>query len=116
MKKFSIIFFILFLILFTALVKNSTKNIEDEIFTIRVDIRDLKKESGDTKLEFDYLSSAEKLLNINLFILKNLAQKHLNVIKILENTKRLLIKNFEIMEKMSKSNFNFILEDKRSIV
>ena len=43
MKKFSITFFILFLILFTALVKNSTKNIEDEIFNIRVDIEILKK-------------------------------------------------------------------------
>ena len=101
MKKFSITFFVLFLILFTALVKNSTKNIEDEIFNIIVDIRDLKKELGDTKLEFDYLSSAEKLLEYqSIYFEKNLAQKDLNVIKILEKTpKGLLIKNFEIMEK-----------------
>ena len=101
MKKFSIIFFILFLILFTALVKNSTKNIEDEIFNIRVDIRDLKKELGDTKLEFDYLSSAEKLLEYqSIYFEKNLAQKDLNVIKILEKTPNgLLIKNFKIIEK-----------------
>ena len=32
MKKFSTIFLILFLIISTALVKNSTKRIEEEIF------------------------------------------------------------------------------------
>ena len=32
MKKISITFLILFLILFTAIVKNSTKRIDDEIF------------------------------------------------------------------------------------
>ena len=35
MKKFSVIFFILFLILFTAIIKNSTKKIEDGIFTAK---------------------------------------------------------------------------------
>ena len=33
MKKFSVISFILFLILFTAIVKNSTKRIDDQIFS-----------------------------------------------------------------------------------
>ena len=35
MKKFSVIFLIVFLILSTALVKNSTKRTDDEIFTIK---------------------------------------------------------------------------------
>ena len=98
MKKFFITFFILFLILFTALVKNSTKNIEDEIFNARENIRDLKKELGDTKLEFDYLSSAEKLLEFQLmYFEKNLVKKELNVIKILEKkSKEIIIKNYEI--------------------
>ena len=98
MKKFFITFFILFLILFTALVKNSTKNIEDEIFNVRENIRDLKKELGDTKLEFDYLSSAEKLLEFQLmYFEKNLVKKELNVIKILEKkSKEIIIKNYEI--------------------
>ena len=98
MKKFFITFFILFLIFFTALVKNSTKNIEDEIFNARENIRDLKKELGDTKLEFDYLSSAEKLLEFQLmYFEKNLVKKELNVIKILEKkSKEIIIKNYEI--------------------
>mgnify|MGYP001313043000 FL=1 len=98
MKKFFITFFILFLILFTALVKNSTKNIEDEIFNARENIRDLKKELGDTKLEFDYLSSAEKLLEFQLmYFEKNLVKKELDVIKILEKkSKEIIIKNYEI--------------------
>ena len=101
MKKFFITFFILFLILFTALVKNSTKKIEDEIFNARENIRDLKKELGDTKLEFDYLSSAEKLLEFQLmYFEKNLVKKELNVIKILEKkSKEIIIKNYEITKK-----------------
>ena len=101
MKKFFITFFILFLILFTALVKNSTKNIEDEIFNARENIRDLKKELGDTKLEFDYLSSAEKLLEFQLmYFEKNLVKKELDVIKILEKkSKEIIIKNHEITKK-----------------
>ena len=101
MKKFFITFFILFLILFTTLVKNSTKNIEDEIFNVRENIRDLKKELGDTKLEFDYLSSAEKLLEFQLmYFEKNLVKKELNVIKILEKkSKEIIIKNYEITKK-----------------
>ena len=44
MKKFLVNFLILFLILFTAFIKNSTKRIDDEIFTIKENIRDLKKD------------------------------------------------------------------------
>ena len=43
MKKFSIIFLILFLIAFTAIIKNSTKRIDDMIFVSEEIIRDLKK-------------------------------------------------------------------------
>ena len=68
MKKFSVIFLILFLILFTAIVKNSTKRIDDEIFVLKENIRDLKKNFENTRLEFDYLSSTEKLLQFqNLY-------------------------------------------------
>ena len=62
MKKISIIFLILFLVLFTAFIKNSTKRIDDEIFTLKESIRDLKKDFGKTRLENEYLSSAEKLI------------------------------------------------------
>ena len=62
MKKISVVLLILFLIFFTALVKNSTKGTDDEIFVLQESIRGLKKEFENMKLEYDYLSSAENLL------------------------------------------------------
>ena len=62
MKKVSIILLILFLIFSTTLVKNSTKRIDDKIFVLEENIRSFKKEFEKIKLEYDYLSSAEKLL------------------------------------------------------
>tara|TARA_B110000444_G_C18703744_1_gene530276 strand:+ start:303 stop:557 length:255 start_codon:yes stop_codon:yes gene_type:complete len=47
--------------MFTSLVKNSTKEIEDEIFVIKENIRSLSAEYGDVMLEYNYLSSPEKL-------------------------------------------------------
>ena len=60
MKK--IVFVIIFiLILATSLVKNSTKEIEDKIFMVNENIRPLKSELGDVLLEYNYLSSPDKL-------------------------------------------------------
>ena len=60
MKK--VIFTIIFvLILATSLVKNSTKEIEDKIFMVNENIRPLKSELGDMLLEYNYLSSPDKL-------------------------------------------------------
>jgi len=53
---------ILILILVTSIIKNSTKEIEDKIFTINENIRSLKPERSDTMLEYNYLSSPEKLI------------------------------------------------------
>ena len=95
MKKPLIVFFIIFLILFTAWVKNSSKNLEDEIFIVQENLRELKKELGDTKLEFDYLSSAEKLLEYQkLYFDEDLIQKDINeIIIIKKNIKELLIED-----------------------
>ncbi len=62
MNKSIIILTILFLILFTALVKNSTKRIEDKIFSDEENIRILKKDFEKIKLEYGYLSSPERLI------------------------------------------------------
>ena len=60
MKK--VVFVIIFiLILATSLVKNSTKEIEDKIFMVNENIRPLKSELGDVLLEYNYLSSPDKL-------------------------------------------------------
>ena len=84
MKKFSIITLIISLILFTAFIKNSTKKIDDEIFTLKENLIGLEKELSDTKLEFNYLSSAEKLHEYQLMYFdEDLTQKDINEIKIL---------------------------------
>ena len=62
MKKFFAISLILLLVLFTALIKNSTKRMDDEIFIVRENIRFLQKEINDLKLENTYLSSGKKLM------------------------------------------------------
>ena len=84
MKKLSVIFLILFLILFTALVKNSTKRIDDMIFVLKINIKDLGKNFESIKLENDYLSSTEKLLEFqNLYFDNELIKKDIQEINII---------------------------------
>ena len=99
MKKSIIIFFIMFLILFTALIKNSTKRIDDEIFITEENIRTLKKDFDNIKLEHDYLSSAEKLLKFqNLYFDNELIKKDIKEIKIIEKIRDdLEIKQLELI-------------------
>ena len=100
MKKIIVIFFIFSLILLTAFIKNSSKKIEDEIFLVNESLRDLKKELSDTKLEFEYLSSTEKLLKYqSQFFEKDLSQIDVNTIKTLSKKSNvLLIDNFNFFE------------------
>ena len=87
MKKNSIIFSILFLVLFTAFIKNSTKRIDDEIFTLKENIRDLKKDFGNIRLEYEYLSSAEKLIGFQEQYFENeLVKKDIQKIEIIDET------------------------------
>ena len=81
MKK--IVFVIIFiLILATSLVKNSTKEIEDEIFIANENIRPLKLELGDVLLEYNYLSSPDKLSQYqNQYFEKNLMKIDITKIK-----------------------------------
>ncbi len=86
MKKLFGVFLILLLVLFTALIKNSTKRIDDEIFIVRENIRFLKKEIDDLKLEYNYLSSGEKLMDLKArFFDERLNVKKKNEIKLLQN-------------------------------
>jgi hypothetical protein len=99
-KKFSLAAVILLLILSTAIIKNTTKQIEDELFTVKENIRVLKSEFENMSLEYDYLSSAEKLLEYqSLYFEDELIQKDIKDIKIfniLNNTKK--IKDFKIIK------------------
>jgi len=86
MNKLLIISLIFLLILTTAFIKNSTKKIDDEIFTLKENLRSFNKELEKVKLEFNYLSSAEKLLEFqNLYFENELIQKDIKEIKIINN-------------------------------
>ena len=83
MKKFALAFVILFLVLSTAIIKNTTKQIEDEIFTVNENIRVLKSDFENVSLEHDYLSSSEKLLEYtSLYFEDELIERNINEIKI----------------------------------
>ena len=91
MKKFLVIFLILFLILSTAIIKNSTKRIDDDIFVVKEDIRILKKQFENIKLEYDYLSSAERLIELqNLYFENKLIKKDIQNIKTINSNKKFL--------------------------
>ena len=83
------------LILITSLVKNSTKEIEDQIFAINENIRSLKSEFEDVLLEFNYLSSPEKLIQHQAqYFEKDLIKiEIMNIKEIIENNKTLEINN-----------------------
>ena len=87
MKKIVFVFVIFSLILSTAIIKNSAKKNEDKIFTVKENIRVLNSELDKIKLEFDYLSSSDKLLEFqSLYFENNLVQKKIENIKVFEIT------------------------------
>ena len=100
MKKISVIGLILSLVLFTAYIKNSTKRIDDEIFLTIENIRGLKKDYENVKLEHDYLSSAEKLLEFQVtYFDDDLVKKDIKNIKIINETvNNLTIEQFKLTD------------------
>ena len=100
MKKFALAVLIFFLVLSTALIKNTTKKIEDEIFTAKENIRVTKSEFENVSLEYDYLSSSEKLLEYqSLYFEDELIQKNLKEIKIYNiSDKTNKIQDFKIIK------------------
>ena len=100
MKKFGLIVIIFFLILSTAIIKNSTKKIEDEIFTIKENLRVLNSEFEKIKLEHDYLSSSEKLLEFqSQYFEDELIQKNIENIKVFKTkNKDKKIENLKIIK------------------
>ena len=101
MKKFFVISLIIFLIFSTAIIKNSTKRIDDDIFTIKENIRSLKKDFENTKLEYDFLSSAERLLELqNLYFDKELSEQNIEKMGIINKN----------LDKIEVNQFYFIYE------
>jgi|TARA_B110000259_G_scaffold9145_1_gene10112 hypothetical protein len=99
MKKVALLI-IFVLILVTSLVKNSTKEIEDKIFVLNESIRSLKVEFGDKMLEYNFLSSPDKLIQyqsqyfekdlirIDIMKIKELSEKN-NIIELNDFIKKI---------------------------
>ena len=100
MKKFVLALVIFFLVLSTAIIKNTTKQIEDEIFAVKENIRVLNSELENVFLEHDYLSSAERLLEYqSQYFEDELIQKNINDIRIYNISDDLnKIQNFKIIK------------------
>ena len=100
MKRLSLAVVIFILVLSTAIIKNTTKQIEDEIFVVKENIRVLKSEFANVLLEYDYLSSAEKLLEYqSQYFEDELIQKNINDIKVYNTSNDVnKIKNFKIIK------------------
>ena len=83
MRKLLLAFTITILVLTTAIIKNTTKKIEDKIFSYKEIVRLLKSDLENIQLEYNYLSSAEKLLEYqSLYFEDQLVQKKIEDIKI----------------------------------
>ena len=100
MKKFALAVVIFFLVLSTAIIKNTTKQIEDEIFTLKENIRVLKTEFENISLEYDYLSSSERLLEYqSQYFEDELIEKNINDIRVYNISNGVKkIKNFTIIK------------------
>jgi hypothetical protein len=87
--KFIVFVSILSLIVSTTLIKNSTKDLDDKIYSTKENLLFLENRFKDSKLEFDYLSSSEKLLEYQLLYFENSLQKkslkELNTLEIIDN-------------------------------
>jgi cell division protein FtsL len=101
MKKILLIFVIFFLVLSTTIIKNSTKKIDDQIYTVNENLRSLDIELGDILLEFNYLSSAEKILEYqSLYFESDLDKTDIKKIKTIQIIdKKLLIEDLIKSEK-----------------
>ena len=83
MKKLLLALTIIILVLTTAIIKNTTKKIEDKIFAYKESVRLLKSDLENIQFEYNYLSSAEKLLEYqSLYFEDQLVQKKIEDIKI----------------------------------
>ena len=64
MKKYLIFFLITFLIITTALIKNSTRELETKIFNSKERIKTLTNKKEITMLQNNYLSSPQRLFEL----------------------------------------------------
>ena len=92
MKKIFLFFAVIFLIVSTTLTKNSTKKLENQIFTAKENISVLKDKYELVLLDYNYLTSPKKLLDYQFeYFEKELTNIDIN------NVKKLIVKNEKII-------------------
>ena len=101
MTKLLIFVIIFILIISTSLIKNSTKELDEQIYSVKENIIFLDDRFKDSKLEFDYLSSSEKLLEYQKLYFENSllkkSIKDLKTLKIIDD--KVIINDLKISEK-----------------
>jgi hypothetical protein len=92
--------FIFLLIISTALIKNSSKKNEDKIFTVKENLRFLNSKFKKIKLEHDYLSSPDKLLEYQvLYFDDELVKKDIQTLKKIKiNNDEITISSFNLQK------------------
>ena len=94
MLKKLFILTILLLIISTTFIKNHTKKLDEEIFSVKENINYLNSLKELVKLEHDYLSSPEKLLELNyLYFDDELKHSSRDNIKIIRNINQINSEN-----------------------
>ena len=101
MKKIALVTVIFLLIITTALIKNSAKKYEDKIFTVKENLRVLNSKFEKIKLEYDYLSSPDKLLEYQVIYFDDeLVKQDIQSLKKIKIDKdKIIITNFELQKK-----------------
>ena len=92
MKKIILIISIFFLVIVTTLTKNSSKNLEKEIYIIKENINILKNKYELVLLEYNFLTSPKKLLEYqNTYFEDDLESLKINSFNEIEIDKNKLI-------------------------
>ena len=101
MKKIILTFSILFLIVVTTFTKNSTKKLDNQIFSIRENISVLKDKYELVLLDYNFLTSPKKLLEYqSKYFETNLIPLDITQIKeIKEESNKLVITEFSEIKK-----------------
>ena len=100
MRRISLVIVIFLLIISTALIKNSAKKNEDKIFTVKENLRFLNSKFKKIKLEHDYLSSPDKLLEYQvLYFDDELVKKDIQTLKKIKiNNDEITISSFNLQK------------------
>ena len=102
MRKLILLISIFFLLIFTTITKNSTKKIEKQIYDTKENLRVLKNSHEMVLLDFNYLSSPERLLNYQYKYFEN----ELSEIDIKKIKKIILEENSIKIEEFIKTKIN----------